>query len=173
MENLGLSVTDSVLNALKKAGYENQTRLVVTIQSTNSAVLNKFKQQTKYKRMYLLDESIRGALNSSIEDIKRSADSVAIQKTSIYLQNKFFTESSTDLVAKFQSFDLKVYAYPFRNEFLSQAWDFFSDPYVEINSYFQAAGVDGIITEFPATANIYRSKWYYFGCSFYVHLHGN
>ncbi|RWR76309.1 Glycerophosphoryl diester phosphodiesterase [Cinnamomum micranthum f. kanehirae] len=155
-EKLGLSVTDSVMDALKKAGYDNQTSPTVTIQSTNSSVLNKFKQQTKYKLMYMLDESIRGALNSSIEDIKRSADSVAIGKTSIYPINKAFTEGSTDLVARLHSFGLEVYAYLFRNEFLSQAWDFFSDPTVEINAYFQGAGVDGIITEFPATVSRYR-----------------
>eukprot|EP00268_Persea_americana_P027830 TRINITY_DN2709_c1_g1_i2.p1 TRINITY_DN2709_c1_g1~~TRINITY_DN2709_c1_g1_i2.p1 ORF type:complete len:652 (+),score=95.12 TRINITY_DN2709_c1_g1_i2:1349-3304(+) len=155
-EKLGLSVTDSVMDALQKAGYDNHTGPTVTIQSTNTSVLNKFKQQTNYKLMYMLDESIRGALNSSIEDIKRSADSVAIRKSSIYPQNKAFTEGSTDLVAKLQSFGLEVYAYLFRNEFLSQAWDFFSDPTVEINSYFQGAGVDGIITEFPATVSRYR-----------------
>lgn len=148
------------MNALKNASYDNQASPTVTIQSTNSSVLNKFKQQTKYKLMYMLDESIGDASNSSIEDIKRSADSVVIGKSSIYPVSKAFTLHSTDLVTKLQSFGLEVYAYLFMNEFLSQAWDFFSDPTVEINTYFLGARVDGIITEFPATVSRYRSKWY-------------
>lgn len=158
-EKQGLSITDSVLDALSKAGYNNQTRLGVTIQSTNVSVLSKFKHLTNYKRMYMLDESIGDALNSSLQDIKQSADSVAIKKDSIYPTNELFITGSTDLVAKMQSFGFNVYAYLFRNEFMSQAWDFFSDPTVEINSFVQGAGVDGIFTDFPGTARRYRSKW--------------
>ncbi|MFS7963666.1 putative glycerophosphodiester phosphodiesterase [Helianthus anomalus] len=42
------------------------------------------------------------------------------------------------------------------NEFLSQPWDFFSDPYVEINTYVLVANVDGVVTDYPATAARYR-----------------
>ncbi|RWR96018.1 Glycerophosphoryl diester phosphodiesterase [Cinnamomum micranthum f. kanehirae] len=155
-EKQGFSITDSVLDALSQTGYNNQTRLGVMVQSTNISVLSKFKQLTNYKRMYMLDESIGDALNSSLQDNKQYADSVAIKKFSIYPTSKSFMTGSTDLVAKIQSFGLSVYVYLFRNEFMSQAWDFFSDPTVEINSYVQGAGVDGIFTDFPGTARRYR-----------------
>ncbi|XXG81910.1 hypothetical protein AAC387_Pa09g2444 [Persea americana] len=157
-EKQGVSIIDSVLNALRKTGYNNQTRLGFMIQSTNISVLSKFKQLTNYKRMYMLDESIGDALNSSLQDIKQYADSVAIKKFSIYPTNKSFMTGSTDLVVKIQSFGLSAYVYLFRNEFMSQAWDFFSDPTVEINSYVQGAGVDGIFIDFPGTARRYMGK---------------
>ncbi|XP_058070733.1 glycerophosphodiester phosphodiesterase GDPDL4-like isoform X2 [Magnolia sinica] len=79
-EKQGLGVTDAVFSALKHAGYDNQAALEVTIQSTDSAVLKKLKQQTDFKLMYMVDESIRDALNSSLKAIKQFADSVAINK---------------------------------------------------------------------------------------------
>ncbi|XP_077210265.1 glycerophosphodiester phosphodiesterase GDPDL4-like isoform X2 [Tasmannia lanceolata] len=155
----GISIIDAVISSLNASGYANQTRLEVTIQSTNSSVLTKFKQQTNYKLMYKIDETIRDALNSSINDIKKFADSVAIGKKSIVIQNGAqFITGDTQLVQKLQSFNLSVYAYLFKNEFVSHAWDFFSDPNVEINTIFLGAGVDGIITDFPGTARSYRSN---------------
>lgn len=118
-EKQGVSIIDSILNALHITGYNNQTRLGVMIQSTNISVLSKFKQLTNYKRMYMLDESIGDALNSSLQDIKQYADSVAIKKFSIYPTNKSFMTGSTDLVVKIQSFGLSAYVYLFRNEFMS------------------------------------------------------
>ncbi|XP_077211141.1 glycerophosphodiester phosphodiesterase GDPDL4-like [Tasmannia lanceolata] len=155
----GMSIVDTVISTLNASGYTNQTSLEVTIQSTNSSVLTKFRQQTHYKLMYKIDETVRDALNSSINDIKKFADSVAIGKDSIFPQNDDqFITGATDLVQKLKSFNLSVYAHLFMNEFVSQAWDFFSDPTVEINSFFQGAGVDGIITDFPGTARSYRSN---------------
>ncbi|MCH99901.1 glycerophosphoryl diester phosphodiesterase family protein, partial [Trifolium medium] len=47
----------------------------------------------------------------------------------------------------------------FSNEFVSQAWDFYSDSTVEINSFVQGVEIDGIITDFPKTASRYtRNK---------------
>ncbi|XP_077214821.1 glycerophosphodiester phosphodiesterase GDPDL4-like [Tasmannia lanceolata] len=155
----GISIIDAVISTLNASGYGNQTSLEVTIQSTNSSVLTKFKQQTNHRLMYKIDEKISDVLNSSLKDIKMFADSVAIGKSSIFPQNSdAFIIRATSIVQKLQSFNVSVYAYLFRNEFVSQAWDFFSDPYVEINSFFQGAGVDGIITDFPGTARSYRSN---------------
>lgn len=108
--------------------------------------------------MYEVDELIQEADNSTVEDIRKFADYVAIQKYSVFTENQLFLTGSTDLVDKLHAFNLSVYVYLFRNEFVSQAWDFYTDPYVEINNYFQAAGVDGIITDFPATGRGYMGK---------------
>ncbi|KAL0353702.1 UNVERIFIED_CONTAM: Pirin-like protein [Sesamum angustifolium] len=62
-----------------------------------------------------------------------------------------FIAGETSIVPKIQAFNLPVYVRLFRNEFVSQPYDFFSDAHVEINAHF-AAGIDGAITDYPATA---------------------
>ncbi|XP_010913956.1 glycerophosphodiester phosphodiesterase GDPDL4 [Elaeis guineensis] len=155
-EKLGYSVTDGVIKALKDSGYSNQTVQEVTIQSSNSSVLVKFRQQTKYKLLYMVDESISDAAPSSIADIKQFAHSVAVSKQSIFPETWKFVVGQTELVKTLKSAGLNVYVYLLRNEFVSQPWDFLSDPTVEINQYVQGAGVDGIITDFPGTATVYK-----------------
>ncbi|OVA06575.1 Glycerophosphoryl diester phosphodiesterase [Macleaya cordata] len=157
-EKQGLGITDAVLDVLSKSGYKNQTTQEVIIQSTNKAVLTKFKKQSGYRLMYMVDENIRSATNSSIEDIKSFADSVAVSKESIFPDNQLFLTGVTNVVPRLHSFNLSVYAYLFRNEFPSQAWDFYSDPIVEINSYVMGAEIDGVVTDFPGTAVAYKSK---------------
>ncbi|GAB4846057.1 hypothetical protein Ancab_025056 [Ancistrocladus abbreviatus] len=133
--NQGLSVTDAVLEALDKAGYNSKTAKKVMIQSSDSSVLPKFKGKN-YELVYHVNEIISDILNSTILDIKNFSDSVLIGKKS--------------------SFKLHVYVELFRNEFVSQDWDFFSDPIVEINQFVTAATVDGLVTDFPQTAASYK-----------------
>lgn len=155
-EKVGISVIDGVISALEDTGYNNQSALEVIIQSSNSSVLVKIKQQTKYKLMYKIDETIQDASTSSIEDIKKFADSVAVDKESIYPVSMLFIINETNLLKSLQNAGLEVFVYVLKNEFVSQAWDFFSDPYVQINSFVRGALVDGIITDFPATARAYK-----------------
>lgn len=154
-----MSVTDEVMKALSNAGYDNLTALKVMIQSTNSSVLMKFKEKNNYELVYKVDEQIRDALNSTVEDIKKFAHSVVVDKESVFPENTAFITGVTDVVTRLQSFKLPVYVETFSNEFVSQAWDFFSDATVEINSFFMGAGINGVITDFPETAARYRSKW--------------
>ncbi|RRT51621.1 hypothetical protein B296_00007110 [Ensete ventricosum] len=169
-EQLGFSVIDLVISALNDAGYNNQTALEVMILSTNSSVLVEFRQKTKFKLVYKIDESIRDAVASSIVEIKEFADAVAIDRQSVYPVTQQFTTSQTDIVPKLQNAGLAVYAYLFQNEFVAQPWDFFSDATVEINSYVQGAGVDGLITDFPATASAYKTR---IECSYHFEFAGN
>jgi hypothetical protein len=126
------------------------------IQSTDSSVLKEFKDKNNYELVYWVDEGIRGAANSTIEEIKSFADSVVIGKTSVFPDNELFLTGSTDVVTKLQAFKLPVYVETFNNEFVSQAWDFFSDATVEINSYYKGAGINGVITDFPKTSARYK-----------------
>jgi glycerophosphoryl diester phosphodiesterase len=156
IEKQQLPVTDAVLNILSKAGYENQSAIDVMIQSSNSAVLMKFKDKTKYKLVYKVDENIRDALNATIQDIKTFADSVVVSKDSVFPDDVLFLKGSTNVVPKLQSAGLPVYVELFSNEFVSQPWDFFSDPNVEINTYVMGMNVSGVITDFPKTSDRYR-----------------
>ena len=162
-EKQGLGVIDAVVDALSKAGYNNQTRKKVMIQSPNSAVLIELKEgKNNYELVYEVEEDIRDALNSTILDIKKFANSLVISKSSVYSKNIGFLTGATDVVSKMQAFKLPVYVKLFQNEFFSQAWDFFSDAYVELNTYVVGSGIDGVITDFPGTANKYRSKFILF-----------
>lgn len=154
-EKKGLGVTDAVLLALNKADL---TTKKVMIHSNDSSVLMKFTN-SKYERVYGIKEEISDIQNSTILEIKKFASSVIIGKSSVFPTEDLFLIGVTNVVAKLQAFKVKVYVQPFSNEFVSQAWDFFSDPYVEINSYVFGSGantLDGVITGFPATANRYR-----------------
>ncbi|KAK7276906.1 hypothetical protein RIF29_18054 [Crotalaria pallida] len=152
----GLGVTDSVIDALSKAGYDKPGTPKVFIQSTNSSVLIKFKETTNYERIYKIDETVGDAAKSAVDDIKRFASSVIVNKESVLPTNEQFLVESTNTVSKLKSSNLSVFVETFSNEFISQAWDFFSDATVEINSYVQGSEIDGVITYFPKTANRYR-----------------
>ncbi|KAL5077424.1 hypothetical protein RYX36_016408 [Vicia faba] len=151
----GLSVTKAVLNALQKAGYDKPRSPKVMIQSTHSSVLKVFKDKSKYERVYKVDENIHDADDKAIEDIKTFADSVVVKKASVFTQNAAFLVNSTTTVARFHSFKLPVYVETFSNEFVSQAWDYYSDAFFEINSFVIGVKVNGIITDFPKTAARY------------------
>ncbi|CAM0912072.1 unnamed protein product [Alopecurus aequalis] len=156
-KSLGFDIIESVTTALSDAGYSNQTAREVMIQSKDSAVLVKFKQQkTKYKLVYTLPSSIGDASNSSLADVKEFADAVVIDKSSVFEQSLHFILNQTSLVKDLRSAGLAVYVQVFRNEFVSQPWDFFSDATVEINCYVQTVNVDGLITDFPKTVRRYK-----------------
>ncbi|KAL3736394.1 hypothetical protein ACJRO7_025363 [Eucalyptus globulus] len=154
-EKQSLSVTEAVLAALSKAGFSNQTEKVM-IKSTNSSVLMKIKENANYKLVYEVDENIRDANNDTVLDIKKFADSVVVMKNSVFPANQFFLTGITDVVTKLRAFKLPVYVQTFSNEFVSQAWDFFSDATVEVNSFVVGSDVDGVITDFPKTSASYK-----------------
>ncbi|KAI4374802.1 hypothetical protein MLD38_012753 [Melastoma candidum] len=152
----GLDVPGAVLDALDKAGYRNQTLKKVMIKSANSSVLEKIKGNSNYELVYELDENIRDATNSTIQDIKSFAHSVVVTRTSIYPESGSFITRMTDIVTRLQAFKLSVYVQVLSNEFLSQPYDYFADATVQLNSFAMGAGVDGVITDFPKTAAAYK-----------------
>ncbi|GKV43798.1 hypothetical protein SLEP1_g51051 [Rubroshorea leprosula] len=154
----GLSVTDAVLSALSKAGYDKLTTPKVMIQSSNSSVLKKVNIAGTYELVYRVDESIRDALNATVEDIKSFAHSVVVDMSSVFPTDINFITGSTDVVTKLQSFKLPVYVETFSNEFTSQPWDFFSDATVQINTFYMESGLNGVVTDFPKTSARYRRK---------------
>ncbi|XVF03725.1 hypothetical protein REPUB_Repub05bG0018500 [Reevesia pubescens] len=153
----GFGVIDAVLNELSKAGYDNQTAQTVMIQSSDSSVLKKFKANTNYELVYNVPEDIGGAQKATTDDIKRFASAVIINKESVFPENSAFLTGVTDTVPRLQAANLSVFVQTFSNEFTSQAWDFFSDATVEINSFYEA-GINGVITDFPKTSDRYRKN---------------
>ncbi|CAJ1963993.1 unnamed protein product [Sphenostylis stenocarpa] len=152
-EKQNLSVINAVLDALKKTRPRSGK---VMIQSTHSSVLKIFSDKSKFERVYRVDENISDAAYSAIKDIKTFADSVVIGKKSVFPETMAFLVNSTNIVAKLKSFKLLVYVESFSNEFVSQAWDYYSDASIEIHSFVIGTKVNGIITDFPKTANRYR-----------------
>lgn len=160
-EALGHDMISPVMKALSDHGYNNQTRQQVMIQSSHSSVLTVFKQKTSYKCVYKIEELFSDADFAAIQDIQKFADSVALRKDSIFPKVAQFITSETKIVGKLQSANLSVYAYVLMNEYLTQPWDFYSDPIVQIGSYVRGALVDGLITDFPYSASAYkRNKCY-------------
>uniref|UniRef100_A0A0A8ZJM3 glycerophosphodiester phosphodiesterase n=1 Tax=Arundo donax TaxID=35708 RepID=A0A0A8ZJM3_ARUDO len=161
-KSLGIDIVGSVTTALIDAGYDNQTTKEVMIQSKDSNVLVKLKQQrTKCKLVYTLPSDIGDASASSLVDMKKFADAVVVDKTSVFPTSKNFILRQTSLVKDLQAAGLAVYAQVFQNEFVSQPWDFFGDETVEINNYVQLVNISGIITDFPRTVRRYKKKLLY------------
>ncbi|TVU05251.1 hypothetical protein EJB05_48409 [Eragrostis curvula] len=158
-KSLGIDIVDSVTTALNDAGYNNRTTNEVMIQSKDSAVLVKLKQQkTKCKLVYTLPSDIGDASPSSLVDIKKFASAVVVDKSSVFALSGDFVIKTNNLVKDLQSAGLDVYAQVFRNEFVSQPWDYFSDETVEINNFVQLVNVSGFITDFPKTVARYKKN---------------
>lgn len=159
------------MDVLNKSTYINQKTKKILIQSSDGGVLKLFKAKSnRHELVYEVNENIGDALNSTISEISEIANSVVIGKESVFPKSAGFLIGQTDVVAKLQAFKLPVYVQLMNNEFISQPWDFFSDPYVEINSYVMGANADGVITDYPATAARYRSK---FVISIHIHYQSN
>ena len=94
-KSLGIDIVDSVNAALNAAGYDNQTAKEVLIQSKDSAVLVKLKQQkTKCKLVYTLPSGIGDVSTSSLEAVKKFADAVVVDKANSIFTSKVLILSS-------------------------------------------------------------------------------
>ncbi|CAI9088297.1 OLC1v1022595C1 [Oldenlandia corymbosa var. corymbosa] len=157
-ENVGLGVVDAVVDTLNKSGYSNLTGKKVYIQSGESAVLKKIGKSSNYELFYGVDEAIGNVANATVSELKEFATAVVISKVSVIPVDDAFLMNVTDVALKFQALGVPVYLRRFNNEFISQAWDFQTDPYLEVNTYINQLGVAGVVTPFPATSSRFRSK---------------
>nr|VDC89525.1 unnamed protein product [Brassica oleracea] len=153
----GLDAIKAVLDTLTETGYSNGiTTTKVMIQSTESSVLVDFKKQSKYETVYQVEKIIGDINDFAIQEIKKFANAVVVRKETVLSLFDSFITRQTNVVEKLQKSKLPVYVELFQNEFVSQPYDFFSDPTVEINSYVLGARINGTITEFPFTAARYK-----------------
>lgn len=154
----GLDVTSAVVGALKKAGYDNMTERVL-IQSDDSAVLRKLRQNTTgYKLVYQIADPNVTVPDTTIKEIKEFADTVTLSRSVVLSASEYFLINNTDIVSRMHLHNLTVFVFRLRNEFFSLAFDYLADPTMEINTFVNVAKVDGLITEFPATARAYMNN---------------
>ncbi|CAH8366075.1 unnamed protein product [Eruca vesicaria subsp. sativa] len=144
----GLGIVDAVKSALTSSKLDKK----VMIQSDDSSVLDSFKDVTRVLR---IEKEIGDAPKPTIEEIKKHADAVNIWRSSIVPISQSFAIGKTKVVEEMHKGNISVYISVLRNEFLSVTFDSFSDPTVELATFIAGNGVDGVITEFPATATRY------------------
>ncbi|KAJ0984392.1 hypothetical protein J5N97_002748 [Dioscorea zingiberensis] len=158
----GLDIVGTVFNNLSAASYDQQTIQQVYIQSDDTSVLEKFKSVSSYKRVLMIKETISDAPKPSVAEIKQFADVVNLPRSSLVLYSDFFLSGFTPVTNEMFAANISVFVSVLRNEFTALAFDYFSDPVVEIATYIIGLGVDGVVTEYPATASLYmRSPCFY------------
>ncbi|KAG0483232.1 hypothetical protein HPP92_011316 [Vanilla planifolia] len=151
----GFAVVDAVSSALANASFDKDTTKRVLIQSDDTSVLSAFKKNPNYERVLLITEQVGDAPKRTVDEVKQFANAVNVIRSSLMAYNGAFLSHFTDITSKMQQANVSVYVSVLRNEFTTVAYDFFSDPVMEIASFVGGLGVDGLFTEFPATARAY------------------
>ncbi|KAI6682437.1 hypothetical protein NL676_036318 [Syzygium grande] len=151
----GLGIVDAVSKALSNATFDKQSTQQVLIQSDDSSVLSQFKNVSTYKRVLTIEEKISDAPKQPVEQLKKYADAITITRPSIMPVSNSFLLGNTSVLDEMHAANISVYVSVLRNEYISLAFDYFADPILELATYVAGFGVDGVITEYPATANKY------------------
>jgi len=150
---------DSIIEALDDAGYSNETaQQKVLVYSYSSSVLAKFKEETYYELVYDINGAYGEVAPSGLAELQKFASAVAVPRRSVIDEDDGFTISQTEMVRSLQAAGYPVYVYNLGNEYVSQPFDFFADATVQMNTYVEVAGVDGLITDFPASARRYKGN---------------
>ncbi|XP_020202161.1 glycerophosphodiester phosphodiesterase GDPDL7 [Cajanus cajan] len=152
----GLDIVSAVSTGLSNATFDKQSTQQVLIQSDDSSVLSKFKDIPSYKRvMRFNDETMGDIPKQTAEEIKKYADAVNLPKTTVIKPYGSLLVGLTNNVKVLNEANISVYVHTIRNEYTTLALDYWSDPNIEIATFIQTAKVDGIVTDYPATANRY------------------
>ncbi|KAA8522891.1 hypothetical protein F0562_009314 [Nyssa sinensis] len=151
----GLGITDSVATALSNATFDKQSIQKVLIQSDDTSVLSKFKNVATYQRILSIKETISDAPKQSVEEIKKYATAITVSRASIITTTDYLTTAFSSVVKKMHNANISVYVSVLRNEFITLPFDFFVDPMVELATYVAQIGVNGVVTDYPATASAY------------------
>jgi len=151
----GLDITGTVSTALSNAIFDKQSTQKVLIQSDDSSVLLKFKDIPTYQRVLEIKKDISGTPDELAQEVKKYADAINVQRRSVIAStNTFFTKNFTNILPAMHAANVSVFVGILKNEFSNLLLDYYSDPYVEIATLVDAH-VDGLITDFPATASSY------------------
>ncbi|XP_027338398.1 glycerophosphodiester phosphodiesterase GDPDL7-like [Abrus precatorius] len=151
----GLDIVGVVSTALSNATFDKQSTQLVMIQSDDSSVLSKYKDIPSYKRVLLIENKIGDTPKQTVDEIKKYAEVVNLPKSSVIKASGSLLTGMTNIVKELKDANLTVFVRTLRNEYMSLAFDYWSDPNVEIATYIHSAKVDGIVTDFPATSSRY------------------
>jgi len=153
--NKSLDIIETVSTALSNASFDKQSTQKVLIQSDDSSVLLKFKGIPTYQRVLEIKKDVSGTPDELAQEVKKYADAINVIRRSIITStDTFFTKNFTNIIPAMHAANVSVYVGILKNEFENLLLDYYSDPYVEIATLVDAH-VDGLITDFPATANSY------------------
>lgn len=155
-----LDVTNAVSSALKNAEFDKKSAPKVFIQSGQSSVLAKFKNFPSYRKVYTVDkQGITDIDGPAMKEIKKVADTVNVHKDALIMVNNFMTSNETFLVKKLHDANISVHVFALYNEFTSMPFDMYADPLVGLATFIDGLGVEGVVTDYPATARNYLSKY--------------
>lgn len=149
----------AVTTALTNATFDKQSTQHVFIRSDDTSVLSIYKTKfPNFLRVLTLDSKFGDAPVKALDEVKRYAQVVAIPRSSIIEITNYFTTGLTKVIAEMKAANLSVFVYVMRNEYVSLAFDYYSEASLEISTFVDYFHVDGIITEYPKTAKRYMSK---------------
>lgn len=150
----GLDVVSTVTTALSNATLDQPSPMKVLIQSDDSSVLARFRDNPRYERVLYLNELISGAPDQVAQEVKKYADSVYVHRSAIVVESQDFAFNFTKTIPSLNAANISVYVGILRNEFMNLMFDYLSDPYLEIATL-NSLGVKGLVTDYPATANAF------------------
>lgn len=154
----GFDVVATVSTALSNATLDKQSTQKVLIQSDDSSVLLKFKDNPNYQRVFYVQESISGAPDQVAQEVKKYADAVFVHRDAIVVASNNFAFNFTKTIPALHAANISVYVGYLKNEFENLIFDYLSDPYVELTTFYSQK-VDGFVTDYPGTANLFTSKF--------------
>ncbi|XP_023518193.1 glycerophosphodiester phosphodiesterase GDPDL6-like isoform X1 [Cucurbita pepo subsp. pepo] len=152
----GLDMVGIVSTTMSDAHMEKESTLDVYIRSDDTSVLTAFKTNfPTFIRVLTVDGKYGEVPKKVADEIKIYADAVAVPRSALVEITNYFTVRNTGVVAQLKSADLSVFVYVIRNEYVSLAFDYYSQASLEISTYVDFFHVDGVITDFPYTAKRY------------------
>lgn len=104
----GHDMVNAVSSALINASYGKQTTQKVLIQSDDTSVLFMFRNNSNYKRVFKVEETISDASQSAVDEIKIYADVVVVAKISLIASSKSFLTGFTAVRDKMHAVNLSL-----------------------------------------------------------------
>ncbi|KAL1548962.1 glycerophosphodiester phosphodiesterase GDPDL6-like isoform X2 [Salvia divinorum] len=150
----GLDIVGTVSSALSHSKFDKQTLHKVLIESDDTSVLDQFKNVPTYERVLHIQDAIGSVQDQAVQEVKKHANAVHLRRNSITVAENSFIVNITQTVPAFHAANISVYVGILRNEYQNLALDYLSDPYVELATL-TVLQVDGFLTDYPHTANLF------------------
>ncbi|KAL0340435.1 UNVERIFIED_CONTAM: Glycerophosphodiester phosphodiesterase GDPDL7 [Sesamum radiatum] len=141
----------SIENAAYLASQKNLDIVGTVSSALSNATLDK---EPKQKRVLYIYEPISGAPAQVAQEVKKYADAIFVHRDAIVASTENFCQNFTNTIPAFHAVNISIYVGILKDEFENLNFDYLSDPYVELATY-NSLKVDGIMTDFPATANMF------------------